>query len=79
MKWVAIPFSRDPTQVSCIAGRFFTFWAIREATVFSIKVEIYDMLGSKGAIEARHNFSSTCLVLVGIKENLSVREHLSWI
>ena len=35
--WVAIPFSRgsswprDRTQVPCIAGRFFTIWATREA------------------------------------------------
>ena len=34
LEWVAIPFSRvsswprDQTQVSCIAGRFFTTWAI---------------------------------------------------
>ena len=25
LEWVAVPFSRDQTQVSCIAGRFFTF------------------------------------------------------
>ena len=37
LKWVAFPFSRrltqlrDWTQVSCIAGRFFTSWATREA------------------------------------------------
>ena len=37
LKWVAIPFSRasswprDWSQVSCIAGRFFTLWATREA------------------------------------------------
>ena len=37
LKWVAIPFSRgssqprDRTQVSHIAGRFFTSWATREA------------------------------------------------
>ena len=36
LEWVAIPFSkgifpRDWTWVSCIAGRFFTVWAIREA------------------------------------------------
>ena len=37
LKWFAIPFSRgssrprDWTQVSCIAGRFFTIWAIGEA------------------------------------------------
>ena len=37
LEWVAIPFSRgsfqlrDRTWVSCIAGRFFTIWATREA------------------------------------------------
>ena len=37
LEWVAIPFSRgsspnrDRTQVSHIAGRFFTVWATREA------------------------------------------------
>ena len=37
LKQVAIPFSkgssrfRDQTQVSCIAGRFFTVWTTREA------------------------------------------------
>ena len=37
LEWVAFPFSRessqprDRTQVSCIAGRFFTSWATREA------------------------------------------------
>ena len=37
LEWVAISFSRgssklrDCTQVSCIAGRFFTFWTIRKA------------------------------------------------
>ena len=39
LEWVAIPFSRgssqprDWTKVSCIADRFFTIWATREATV----------------------------------------------
>ena len=37
LEWVAFPFSRgssqlrDQTQVSHIAGRFFTTWATREA------------------------------------------------
>ena len=37
LEWVAIPFSRessqatDRTQVSCIAGGFFTSWATKEA------------------------------------------------
>ena len=40
LEWVAIPFPRgssqprDRTQVSHIAGRFFTRWAIREALKF---------------------------------------------
>ena len=37
LEWVAYPFSKESsqprnwTQVSCIAGRFFTSWATREA------------------------------------------------
>ena len=37
LEWIAYPFSREPswprnwTGVSCIAGRFFTSWATREA------------------------------------------------
>ena len=37
LEWVAFSFSggssqpRDQTQVSCIAGKFFTSWATREA------------------------------------------------
>ena len=37
LEWVAFPFSmgspqpRDQTQISRIAGRFFTSWATREA------------------------------------------------
>ena len=40
LEWVAIPFSRGSSQpkyrtwVSCIAGRFFTIWATREAVSF---------------------------------------------
>ena len=39
LEWVAIPFSRgfswprDRTQVSSIAGRFFTIWATRETNL----------------------------------------------
>ena len=39
LDWVAIPFSkgysrpRDWTGISCIAGRFFTIWATREAPI----------------------------------------------
>ena len=35
LEWVAFPFSqsRDQTQVSCIAGGFFTSWVTREVLV----------------------------------------------
>ena len=41
LEWVAISFSkessrpRDQTQVSYIAGEFFTIWATREALILS--------------------------------------------
>ena len=40
LQWVAISFSRgffqprNGTQVSCMAGRFFTIWATREASTY---------------------------------------------
>ena len=40
LEWVAYPFSsgssrpRNRTGISCIAGRFFTDWAIREAHIY---------------------------------------------
>ena len=42
LEWAAVPFSsgssppRNQTRVSCIAGRFFTSWATREAWYFVI-------------------------------------------
>ena len=42
LEWVAYPFSsrysqpRDQTGISCISGRFFTIWAIREALNIAI-------------------------------------------
>ena len=49
LEWVAMPFSRgsswptgDPglTRVSCVAGRFFTVWALREALKWKQKGSI---------------------------------------
>ena len=48
LEWVAISFSRgssqprDWTQVSWIAGRFFTVWATREASNTHIKTSRWD-------------------------------------
>ena len=47
LEWVAISFSRgssqprDQTQVSCIAGRHFNFWATREALCIYVSIYIY--------------------------------------
>ena len=44
LEWAAYPFSRGASQprnwtrVSCIAGRFFTNWAIREAPIWMEKI-----------------------------------------
>jgi len=46
LEWVAVPFSsgssqpRDGTQLSCMAVRFFTNWATREAQRWSRQVSI---------------------------------------
>ena len=46
LEWTAIPFSggsswpRDRTWVSCIAGRFFTIWATREAKLKTFYLKI---------------------------------------
>ena len=42
LEWVSIPFSRESswprnwTQIFCIAGRFFTIWATREAIYWTV-------------------------------------------
>ena len=47
LEWVAFPFSRgssqprDHTQVSHIAGRFFTNWAIREALRIGLGLPLF--------------------------------------
>ena len=53
LEWVAYSFSsgssqpRDWTRVSCIAGGFFTNWAIREAPFKNIGVDNWGTLKSK--------------------------------
>ena len=49
LEWVAISFSRrssqsrDQTLVSCIAGRFFTIWATREALFSATDAFFFDI------------------------------------
>ena len=57
-EWVATPFSRvsslprDWTQVSCIAGRFFTTWATSKAPECSLGVRIWTRYKRKKKIKA---------------------------
>ena len=50
LEWVAFPFSRgssqprDQTQVSCIAGRFFTSWATRETPLYQVMDSIHFLI-----------------------------------
>ena len=67
LEWVAVPFSRgssqprDQTQVSHIAGRFFTSWATREAQICSYASLILLLIPSNAL------FISVCsLVLLGL-------------
>ena len=65
LKWVAYPFSRESSQprnrtgVSCIAGRFFTNWAIREALkLWKIILDRtrVDMIKLSGSLKERISF-----------------------
>ena len=58
LEWVAFPFSsgssqpRDQTQVSCIARRFFTNWAIREPLNFQTKKQFWNYQQRARQVEA---------------------------
>ena len=58
VQWVTIPFSRgfsqtrNQTQVSCIAGRFFTNWAIREPLIFQTKKQFLNYQQRARQVEA---------------------------
>ena len=62
LKWIVIPFSkgsswpRDQTQVSCIAGRFFTSWATKgrfsnqgRDLIYPIFLELWLLMYSTGS------------------------------
>ena len=73
LEWVAIPFSkgssrpRNLTQVSCIAGRFFTVWATREA-IYVYTYHLKSWLGESYEIKKQNTikrfFSSSPSILL---------------
>ena len=73
LKWVAYPFSsgsawpRNRTRVSCIAGRYFTSWATREAHYTS-----YDF--PNPAIFQEFMEQYICMCLEGFAEMISCKE-----
>ena len=77
LEWVACPFSRgssqprDQTQVSCIAGRFFTSWASR-LLFFSLTKFLWDssrwLYGSKV-----HSCLLLCIVPVWMQDRFPPR------
>ena len=64
LEWVAYPFSsrsswpRNPTSVSCIAGRFFTNWAINEMKQILIKISKVTLRLKNQVNEAARAYSS---------------------
>ena len=74
VEWVAISFSkgsfwsRDWTSVSCIAGRFFTYWATRKYNQWDYKKTGHDWACAHACTHA-HTHTNTlkeCLLWCGI-------------
>ena len=71
LEWVAISFSRgsswprDWTQVSCMAGGFFTVWATREDCQITARILIQESLVSWGQSSRWNGF------VVGVVQSLS--------
>ena len=73
LEWVATSFSRvsfplkDPTWVSCIASRHFTFWATREAQIDGETVTDFIFGGSKITADGERNHEIKRHFLLGRK------------
>ena len=74
LEWVAISFSRgsswprDQIQVSCIAGRFFTIWATREAQGSQTKKKKVTSNKRKYMITFSHFDKSMCVCVDMFKD-----------
>ena len=78
LEWAAYPFSsrssqpRNQTRVSCIAGRFFTNWAIREAPpVLYVSANLFSPFLSLSSILQKNLFN-----LIILKNYLQVTDSL---
>ena len=72
LEWVAIPFSRGPSQprdraqVSCMVGRFFTSWATRVINKHLTKEDMQ--------MESKHMSSEKCK----LKQKWDSTTHFEW-
>ena len=95
LEWVAYPFSRESswprnwTGVSCIAGRFFTNWGIREAWIEIIKTliesnqcytmwETADILKISKSINKNQLHQLGCFLLCVDSTQVKQRKKISW-
>ena len=96
LEWVAYPFSsrsslpRNQTGVSCIAGGFFTNWALREAQSHSLRIFIdhhavrsgtlWSVLSTTSFLHEYHQWSLGLWELrwVASKVWLPVQQHHLW-
>ena len=87
LEWVAIPFSRgssqsrDRTWVSCIAGRFFTVWATREAPWTEEPGGLQSVESHRVGHDWVTNTTHYCpkgIVETGFYEYINLMSKLSW-
>ena len=82
LEWVAYPFSsgsfppRDQTRVSCITGRFFTYWANTEASACNAG-DLSSILGQEDPLEKGMTPHSSILAwrIPGMENS---RDRVSW-
>ena len=74
LEWVAVPFSRESsqprnrTQVSCIAGRFFTSWVTWEAQGSHLRWN-YSPFWEVGATEGYNSFAFAVLWTLEVRSS----------
>ena len=81
LPWVAIPFSRessqpkDRTRVSCIAGRFFTVWATREALHIGGTKLVFELTWTMALINMRGDW---CFLIIVVYKNNVKNYMMTW-
>ena len=85
LEWVAYPFSsgsswpRNRTGVSCIAGRFFTNWAMREA-LSSIYQPIFPRshtwIFTEPGLETIFSYSSKSIIQVSFSSHSQMKDNI---